>query len=311
VKLRAKEPASQLKFPVPGFQSAKEDYSIRCVSINTHRGRGPKVSYLLKNASKEEAERIMLLHDTRIYTYYIAEWIHQHRDKFDIVCLQEVFDGWLGFGDRFLKKYRQRDHYRVISGFESYIKHHVGFAAFRYENLLLSQLPRLSETTSNYLLPGKVFFLASCGFTLVPFLLKDIVVWVGNTHMHPYNPHDRAKQAASIVREIKKLGDVPLIFMGDFNTVPLGCKNSDFPAGERDVKSYVGDTTLEIFQAAGLQMTKHADEQKHYTYPTGSPNRTLDYILFTKHWDAIKYEVLTDFQFSDHYPVFGEFRLKD
>lgn len=285
--------------------------TIRCVTINTHRGQGPKLPYLLAQSSLEEARRIELLHDTRAYTYYIAEWLHQNRNRFDIVGLQEVFNGILGFGDRLLGKFRQRDHYDVIGGFRSIIAHGVGFAGFRYENLMLSQLQMVGQSQINYLLPGRVFFLAACGFTLAPFVFNGHIVWIGNTHLHAYNPKDRTHQAKSITKEIKKLGDKPILFLGDFNTVPPGCRDSDFPAGERDVNSYKNDKTFEIFSEAGLSSIEHGDSELYYTYPTGVPNRTLDYILFSRHWEVINYEVIKDFKFSDHYPVFGEFRLKD
>lgn len=289
--------------------SASTAKGLKCVTINTHRGRGPKLPYLLAQSSLEEFERIELLHDTRTYTYYIAEWLNQNRQRFDIVGLQEVFNGVLGFGDKLLGKFRQRDHYRLIGGFRSVIAHGVGFAAFRYENLLLSQLQMLGQTQVNYLLPGKVAFLASCGFTLAPFIFHGQVVWIGNTHLHPFNPLDRAKQAASIIREVKKLGDVPLLFLGDFNTVPPGCRDSGFPAGDSDVNSYKNDRTFDIFSEVGLTTVPHEDNEKFYTYPTGVPNRTLDYIFFSRHWTVEDYCVLKDFQFSDHYPVAGEFRL--
>src|SRR5215510_4475525 len=179
---------------------ARSESTLRCISINTHRGHGPKVPYLLSQVSMEEAERIELLHDTKAYTYFIAEWLNQHKEQFDVVGLQEVFNGVLGLGDRLLGKFRQRDHYRVISGFKSALPHGVGFAGFRYENLLLSQLSLLNGAQTNYLLPGKVYFLAACGFTLAPFRFNGRVIWIGNTHLHPYSPKERARQAASLVR---------------------------------------------------------------------------------------------------------------
>src|SRR5215470_6399736 len=129
----------------PGAHSLTEP-TLKCVSINTHRGQGPKLPYLLSQVSMEEADRIELLHQARVYTYYIAEWLNQHRSRFDVVGLQEVFNGVLGLGDRITGKFRQRDHYRVISGFRSALPHGVGFAGFRYENLLLSQLEMLNGT---------------------------------------------------------------------------------------------------------------------------------------------------------------------
>jgi endonuclease/exonuclease/phosphatase family metal-dependent hydrolase len=284
--------------------------TLRCVSINTHRGQGPKLPYLLSQVSMQEAERIQLLHHTRVYTYYISEWLNQHRSRFDVVGLQEVFNGVLGFGDRITGKFRQRDHYRVISGFQSAIPHHVGFAAFRYENLLLSQLQVLNGTQINFLLPGKIYFLASCGFTLAPVVFNGRIVWIGNTHLHPYSPKKRSKQAVSIARAVGRVKDTPLLFLGDLNTVPPGCRDSGFPAGERDVNSYKNDETLKILFDAGFNMVPHEDTDQYYTYPTGLPNRTLDYIMYTNHWDVVSYGVIHDFKFSDHYPVAGEFRLR-
>src|SRR5215813_9339609 len=84
----------------------RSESTLRCISINTHRGHGPKLPYLLSQVSMEEAERIELLHDTKAYTYYIAEWLNQKKDRFDVVGLQEVFNGILGFGDRLLGKFR-------------------------------------------------------------------------------------------------------------------------------------------------------------------------------------------------------------
>src|SRR5262245_46509907 len=289
---------------------AQPEPTLRCISINTHRGQGPKLPYLLSQVSMEEGERIELLHDAKAYTYYIAEWLNQNRDYYDVVGLQEVFNGVLGFGDRLMGKFRQRDHYRVISGFRSALPHGVGFAGFRYENLLLSQLPMINGTQTNFLLPGKIYFLASCGFTLAPFLFNGRKIWIGNTHLHPYSPKERAKQAASIAREIQRLGDVPIVFLGDFNMVPPGCRVTGFSAGEPDVSSYQGDETFPILFDAGLNMSPHDDADRFHTYPTGLPNRTLDYILFSEHWQVVSYSTVHDFKFSDHYPVAGEFRLK-
>src|SRR5262249_33878560 len=286
---------------------ASSESTLRCISINTHRGHGPKLPYLLSQVSMEEAERIELLHDTKAYTYYIAEWLNQHKEQFDVVSLQEVFNGILGFGDRLLGKFRQRDHYRVISGFKSALPHGVGFAGFRYENLLLSQLSMLNGAQTNYLLPGRVYFLAACGFTLAPFRFNGRGSWTGHRDLHPYSQRERARQAASIAREVKALGDVPIIFLGDINTVPPGCRETGFPAGSPDGNSYRNDATFRILFDAGLNTVDHEDSDFYYTYPTGLPNRTLDYILFSHHWDVVSYGVLLDFKFSDHYPAAGEF----
>lgn len=285
------------------------EYRLRCLSVNTHRGQGPKLPLVLNQASAEESQRIELLHETRAYAYFISDWLNRNRQKFDVVALQEVFNGILGVGEKVFAKFRQRDHYRVLSGFDALLEHGVGFAGFRYQNLMLSQLPRLADQGYNHLLPGKVFFLASCGFTLAPFLLKDTIVWIGNTHLHAYSPQARMRQARSIASVLGKLGDVPVVFMGDLNTVAPGCRTGDFGKGDIDRYNYRDDRTLDILAEAGLRTVPHDDAVRFWTYPTGAPNRTLDYIMYTHHWLVRDYGVIHDFSFSDHYPVHAELEL--
>lgn len=260
----------------------------------------------MSRATVGEGERYQLLHESRAYTYYIAEWLRRNRDEYDVVGLQEVFNGVLGFGDRLRRKFRQRDHYRVFSNFRSSIAHGVGHAGFRYENLLLSMLEPHPGAHRNVHLPGKVFFLAACGFTLAPFKFQGQTIWVGNTHFHAYNARSRAKQAEAIALELKRLGDVPVVFMGDFNTEPLDVlKDSESDALQRENE----EPTLAILRNAGLRHTPHANNESSFTYPTGLPNRTLDYILFSRHWELDNYEVISEFTFSDHYPVAAQLRL--
>ncbi len=282
---------------------------IRVLTANTHLGQGPKLPYLLRGAPEGDAARIELLHDTRAYAYHIAEWLRRSRDLYHAVGLQEVFHHALGLNAG-ARRFRQRDYYSRLAGYGCSIPHRVGFAAFRYENLLLSRLPQAPSPRIQCLLPGRVFRLAACGFTLAPFGVDGRPVWIGNTHLHPYNPRTRARQAESIAAEIARLGDVPILFLGDLNTVPAGCKDGDFAEGERDVRSYRGDRTLGILETAGLRTVPHEDSAEFWTYPTGAPNRTLDYVLFSRHFEVESYRVVREFAFSDHYPVAAELRLR-
>jgi endonuclease/exonuclease/phosphatase family metal-dependent hydrolase len=282
----------------------------RCVTINTHRGRGPDVSYLRRTSEPSEAARLDLLHDTAAYTYWIAEWLQRRRDRYDAVALQEVWGGVLGLGTRPFSKFPQDDYYRTLSGFETALSHSVGFAGFRYANVLLTRRALAPGREIHAHLPGRVFLLAACGFTLAPVVHAGRTVWVGNTHLHSYCPKKRAKQAAAIAAEIAALGDVPVLFMGDLNTTPPGCRDGDFPAGERDARSYKGDETLKILARAGLRSVPHDDSPECHTYPTGDRNRTLDYVLFSRHWDVEEYGPIHEMTYSDHYPVEGAFRLR-
>src|SRR5204863_4580838 len=106
----------------------------RCVTVNTHRGRGPDVACLRRTAEPAQAARLDLLHDTAAYTYWIAEWLQRRRDLYDAVALQEVWGGVLGLSSRPFSRFQQDDYYRVLSGFETALSHAVGFAGFRYAN---------------------------------------------------------------------------------------------------------------------------------------------------------------------------------
>jgi len=283
----------------------------RCVTLNTHRGSGPDIDCLRRTSDENERNRLELLHDTAAYTYWIAEWLQKNRDRYDAVGLQEVFGGILGLGSRPLSRFTQDDYYRVLSGYETALSHLVGFAGFRYANVLLCRAAAASERRVHARLPGRVMLLAACGFTLAPIVHAGRTIWVGNTHLHAYRPGVRAKQAAAIAAEVNALGDVPVIFMGDLNTTPPGCRDGDFAAGDRDRWSYKGDETLKIFAKAGLRAVPHDDGPELHTYPTGDRNRTLDYVLFSRHWHVEDYRVLHEVRFSDHYPVEAALRLRD
>jgi len=131
------------------------------------------------------------------------------------------------------------------------------------------------------------------------------------TRSAAYNPRKRERQAAAIAAEIAALGDVPVLLMGDLNTTAPGCRDGDFPAGDRDVRSYRGDRSLRILANAGLRAVPHEDAPEFHTYPTGDRNRTLDYVLFSRHWHVEDYRALHDVRLSDHYPVEASFRLRD
>jgi endonuclease/exonuclease/phosphatase family metal-dependent hydrolase len=283
----------------------------RAVTLNTHRGTGPDLECLRRTSEPDEARRLELLHDTRAYTYWIAEWLQRHRDRYDAVGLQEVFGGLLGLRRAPLSRFSQDDYYRVLSGYGTALSHAVGFAGFRYANVLLCREPLAPGGEIHAHLPGRVFNLAACGFTLAPVRHRGRTVWVGNTHLHAYNPRKRARQAAAIAAELAALGDVPVVFVGDLNTTPPGCRDRDFPAGDRDLHSYREDETLKVLARAGLRCVPHDDGPEWHTYPTGDRNRTLDYVLFSRHWHVEDYRVLHDVRLSDHYPVEAVLRLRD
>ena len=101
-----------------------------------------------------------------------------------------------------------------------------------------------------------------------------------------------------------------MLFLGDLNTLPPGGRTDGFSHGERDRRSYRNDRTLEVFDDAGLRRMPAVDDPAYWSYPTGCPNRTLDYVLFSHHWALDAYRVVREFTLSDHYPVEASFRLR-
>lgn len=296
--------------PTRGARARATADLFRVLSLNTHRGRGPDIRVLRRNAEPGDARRLDLLHDTRAYTYLIAEWLGRRRGRYDAVGLQEVWDGALGLGGWPFSRFAQADYYRELSGFRTALAHRVGFAGFRYSNLLLLRRP-LERPEIHAFLPGRVCLLAACGFTLAPVEHAGRTVWVGNTHLHANDPRKRARQASAIAEELRKLGDVPVVFLGDMNTTPPGCRDGDFPEGDRDVRSYRDDATLRVLAEAGLRMVPHDDVPEFHTYPTGARNRTLDYVLFSRHWQVEDHRVVHDMTLSDHHPVEAVLRLRN
>ena len=280
----------------------------RCVTLNTHRGSGPDIECLTRTSEPEESRRLAPLHDTDAYTYWIAEWLQRNKDRYDAVGLQEVFGGVFGF---VRSKFTQDDYYRVLSGYQTTLSHPIGLAGFRYANVLLCRESALAGREIHARLPGRVLLLAACGFTLAPIEHRGRTVWIGNTHLHAYDPRKRERQAAAIAAEVEALGDVPVVFLGDLNTTPPGCRDRDFPSGDRDRYSYREDATLRILARAGLRAVPHDDAPEYHTYPTGDRNRTLDYVLFSRHWQVEEYRAIHDVKLSDHYPVEAALRLRD
>lgn len=291
-------------------ETASATDTLRVLTINVHRGQGPELPLLLEYGARDARERHRLTHRAKAYTHLIADWLRRQTMRHDVVGLQEVFHGLLGPLKRVIHRQPTQDlRYQAVGAFVRAHAHAIGHPAFRYQNLLLSRLPEGDGDVRHEALPCRVFGLARCGVTLAPVRWGDRTVWVGNTHLHAYHPKKRTAQAEAIAAVLRELGDVPILLMGDFNMVPAGCKDADFPHGGRDLLSYRGDRTFAVLAEAGLETVPHEDSEAFWTHPTGLPNRTLDYILFSRHWEVESYRVLRDFTLSDHLPVEGCFRL--
>ena len=285
---------------------------LRVMTYNTHCGLGPS------DVPGFWRKLLARIGESRVYPKRISGWLARLSKKVDIVGLQEVRHNLSPFSDPQFEIYRK-------AGFKNALRHIVGTWGFRYDNVLLSNLARvhLPDTAVYHDLPGKVYGLATCGFTLAPYEFCGKQIWVGNVHLHPYDPHLRSVQVRYILERIQnmrdKYGDVPIIILGDFNAVLPGLPVGPFKSGDPDPGSYVGDESFKLFFVFFFRVPHHEDQMSDYTYPTmfkddacnHKPNRTLDFILCTEgDWEICSYAVLQDVDHSDHYPVLGEFILK-
>src|SRR3989338_8969885 len=104
------------------------------------------------------------------------------------------------------------------------------------------------------------------------------------------NKKARSKQIEELIKIVNQIKN-PVILMGDFNTFN----------GTTEIKNLLKKTHLKdkyMLDKAAL----------HLTQPTWHPSRRLDYILVSSSIKVKKYEVL-DFPFSDHRPLFVEFKI--
>ena len=100
----------------------------------------------------------------------------------------------------------------------------------------------------------------------------------------------RFKQICELIKIINSIKN-PVILMGDFNTFN----------GEEEIKNLLKETQLHY----KFQMNK---KSQTCTQPSFHPTRRLDYVLTSKGIKVKSYEVL-NFHFSDHLPLFVDFKL--
>ena len=110
----------------PDIRHATRADQVRVLTLNTHRGQGPTLRCLLENGTVADRERDRMLHQTRAYTFHIADWLRRNADRYDVVGLQEVFQALLGGLDRlWTRRAAQHRVYKTISGFRaSYVHPH-------------------------------------------------------------------------------------------------------------------------------------------------------------------------------------------
>lgn len=101
----------------------------------------------------------------------------------------------------------------------------------------------------------------------------------------------RKKQIEELIKIVNKIKN-PVILMGDFNTF----------GGPKELNKLRKETHLKDKAKLG----KHS---LGFTVPTWHPLKRLDYVLVSPQIKVKKYEVL-NFHFSDHMPLYVEFKVK-
>jgi len=231
-------------------EKVEKKKKIRVATANLHLFRGPtsknRISKWIQFGSIVREDNVLLDE----YKRRIRAWLSE--DQFDIVGLQEVFQSFRFFTTGIRKKVFEG------TGFETVIPHGIGarayFFNYIFENVLLSKLPLAEGKTfkdCNFPLPSTIYWVVRSGFTIMPVIFDGRVILVGNTHLHASSAEKREEQTLYIVKAIKELQveygkDVPILFMGDFNTVPKGAKACGFLNGDDD--NYENDGTLKFFE---------------------------------------------------------------
>lgn len=129
-----------------------------------------------------------------------------------------------------------------------------------------------------------------------------------NLHLEAFHANTRDVQIKTVLGEVHKYSEkYPVLLVGDFNSTPPG---ASFPyQDDHVIKTLLSDFQLEM--AIGMDEYKN-NETTHFTFPSDSPDRRLDYIFYNpKFVQIIEARVVHESkQVSDHLPVYMKFALR-
>jgi endonuclease/exonuclease/phosphatase family metal-dependent hydrolase len=136
-----------------------------------------------------------------------------------------------------------------------------------------------------------------------------------NVHLEAFDKETREEQAYELVKLIKSL-DLPVILLGDFNTIPLLAKNKK-PTGGDPNRFLEEKTLITLKNSLGFKSLFPdeyftGDESSSLTFPSAKPVEKLDYIFYDPNaFEVIEYKTLFELgTVSDHLPVFARFVMK-
>jgi endonuclease/exonuclease/phosphatase family metal-dependent hydrolase len=119
---------------------------------------------------------------------------------------------------------------------------------------------------------------------IIELELEDVAIFLVHLSLKFRHRHDQLRHLHQLVKQCTK----PVLVAGDFNT-------------------FWGDDEIYLFmEASGL---KSANRSGLPSYPSRSPRKELDFILYSKGIEVTHFEV-PDVRFSDHRPLVCDFVVR-
>lgn len=207
-----------------------------------------------------------------------------NESKADLVALQEVDVNT----DRSGKGIHQARELAKLTGMYSFFVKTTDHGGGDYGIAILSKFPVLDS--ASYKLPMKE------GAGGEPRSVASITVAVpggkkvvfASTHLD-LKPANKSLHSAEL-NSIFKNQRYPVILAGDFNSTPES----------------------EVIKEMDTQFTRTCTEGCGFTIPEVNPNRTIDYIMYSKSAkiEVVSHQVIAEPYASDHLPVLAELRMK-
>ena len=235
--------------------------TLRVMSYNIHHGEGL---------------------DQRVDLGRIAKLITDARA--DLVGLQEV--------DRGCERTQKRDlpaELAQLTGMRVAFEKNIPYQGGEYGNAVLTRFPIKSVKNTHYkmLRPGE-----QRGVLQLVLDVHGRDVLFMNTHID-YRPDDseRVLNAGELKQIVAAAGAMPVILVGDFNTIP-GSRTHTL------VKEFLTDTWEAVGRGDG------------FTFPVRTPAKRIDHVFISRpSIEPLSMQVLRS-EASDHLPVIAELRLK-
>lgn len=207
-----------------------------------------------------------------------------NESKADLVALQEVDVNT----DRSGKGIHQARELAKLTGMYSFFVKTIDHGGGDYGIAILSKFPVLDS--ASYKLPMKEGAGGEPrGVASITVMLpggKKIIFASTHLDLKPVNKSLHSVELNSIFKNQR----YPVILAGDFNSTPES----------------------EVIKEMDTQFTRTCTQGCGFTIPEVNPNRTIDYIMYSKSAkiEVVSHQVIAEPYASDHLPVLAELRMK-